>query len=304
MATQSKSYAGCPWKKAVTFHLSRLHPHPLPRVVPGSDRHGVLCCATQIRRFSCGSEGSSPSQVSGWRNLLVASRAVRIVILRMCNLLRNKPGYDEAHETFETLRDVRMLPSAPRFKIAPSEEAPVVRIEPTGMAKVAMMRFGFKSGKGGRQLMARGETVGELRMFKDAFKHRRCLVLAHGFYDSEDMGRYKQPWHIHLKTDGLMAFAALWEEVPDAENFTIVSSPANAVVARVIDRMPVILPRDSWWPWLEPTTSRETLESMMTPYPAELMEAYPVTRKVNQPGFEGPECVERIVPEQADLGLF
>jgi putative SOS response-associated peptidase YedK len=226
------------------------------------------------------------------------------MVWSMCNLLRNKPSYDEAPAAFEELRDVRIFPSVPHFKIAPSHAAPVLTMGCDGKAKAGMMHFGFKTGKGGRQLMARGETVAELRMFRDAFKHRRCLVLAHGFYDSEDMGKYKQPWHLHLKTDGMMAFASLWEETSDAENFTIVSAPANAVVARVIDRMPVILPRELWRPWLEPATPREVLEPMLQPYPAELMEACPVTRKVNQPGFDGPECVERIVPEQGDLGLF
>ena len=222
----------------------------------------------------------------------------------MCNLLRNKPSYDEAREAFAELRDVRIFPTVPRYKIPPSLPAPVITMGRDGKAKAGMMNFGFKTGKGGRQLMARGETVAELRMFKEAFKHRRCLVLAHGFYDSEDIGKYKQPWHLHLKDDGMMAFAALWEEMPDTENFTLVSAPANRVVSRVIDRMPVILPREHWRPWLEATTPQEVLVPMLQPYPADLMEAYPVTRKVNQPGFEGPECVERIVPEQGDLGLF
>lgn len=66
------------------------------------------------------------------------------------------------------------------------------------------------------------------------------------------MGKYRQPWHLHLKDDGLMGFAGLWEERSDAENFTIVSAPANVVVARVIDRMPVILPQTLWRPWLNP----------------------------------------------------
>jgi putative SOS response-associated peptidase YedK len=166
-----------------------------------------------------------------------------------------------------------------------------------------MMNFGFVAGKG-RQLMARGETVAELRTFKDAFIHRRCLILAHGFYDSEDMGQYKQPWHLHLKGDELMCFAGLWESGPGGDSFTIVSAPANAKVARVIDRMPVIMPQKVWRAWLDPNATQQELLPMLQTFPAESMEVYPVTRKVNQKGFEGPECIEPIVPAQGDLGLF
>ena len=166
-----------------------------------------------------------------------------------------------------------------------------------------MMKFGFESPRG-RHLMARGETVAALPTFKEGFRARRCLILAHGFYDSEDMGRWKQPWHLHLKDDELMAFAGLWEARRGAENFTIISSPANAVVSRVIDRMPVILPQPLWRPWLDSGARPADLQAMLRPFPAELMEAYPVTRQVNQRGFNGPECAEPIRPEQGDLGLF
>jgi putative SOS response-associated peptidase YedK len=148
--------------------------------------------------------------------------------------------------------------------------------------------------------------VAKLPMFREAFKKQRCIILAHGFYDSEDLGKnhHKQPWHMHLKTDEVMGFAGLWEQHAGEENFTIVSAPANAVVSRVIDRMPVILPEDLWVPWLDPEASQEELQAMLTPYPAEMMEAYPVARRVNQKGFDGPECIEPIVPDQGDLGLF
>lgn len=152
--------------------------------------------------------------------------------------------------------------------------------------------------------MARGETVANLPTFRDGFRLRRCIVLVHGFYDSEDMGKWRQPWHIHLKDDGLMGFAALWEASAPEDNFTIVSTPANAVVSRVIDRMPAILPPDLWRSWMAAETSEADLVAMLQPLPDDFMEAYPVTRQVNQKGFNGPECELPIVPEQGDLGLF
>ena len=90
----------------------------------------------------------------------------------------------------------------------------------------------------GRQMMARGETIDTLRIFKEPFRHRRCLVLANGFYDSEDIGSYLQPWHIHRRDDEVMMFAGIWEERGDGRNFCLASAPSNRVVARVIDRMP------------------------------------------------------------------
>ncbi len=218
----------------------------------------------------------------------------------MCNLIRYKAEIQELSGVFDEISDVRITPKV-RFKVAPSEPAPVVSVS-QGRPQIGMMNFGLRTARG-RQLMARGETAAELRMFRDAFRHRRCLIIAHGYYDSLDMGAYRQPWHIHLKGDALMCFAGLWENAPDADNFVIVSAPANAVVARVIDRMPVILPAAAWRPWLDAGTSRGDLQSMLTSYPADLMEAWPVTRMVNKRGFESPECIEPVVPEQGELAL-
>lgn len=153
-----------------------------------------------------------------------------------------------------------------------------------------MMNFGLKTAKG-RQIMAHGETVAELRIFREAFRQRRCLIIALGFYDSLDMGAFRQPWHVHLKGDGVMCFAGLWESPPDTDSFTIVSAPTNPVVARVIDRMSVILPEESWKPWLDVGTSVSDLQSMLNPYPAEFMESWPVTRQVNLCVTKEPESM-------------
>lgn len=218
----------------------------------------------------------------------------------MCNLLRYKDRLDEAYAKWE-FSEVRIRPRL-RYRVAPSEPAPVITVR-GGAPRVDMLNFGLVA-RTGRQLMARSETVAEKPTFREAFKHRRCLVLVHGFYDSEDLGKYKQPWHLHLKGDGLMVFAGLWEARAEEESFTIVSTPANRVVARVIDRMPAILEEQDWKAWLDPASSAEALQAMLRPYPDEAMEAYPVTRKLNLRGFEGPECIVPIVPDQGDLGLF
>src|SRR5687767_4739806 len=112
----------------------------------------------------------------------------------MCNLLRYKDRIKQAYAEFE-FSEVRIEPKL-SYKVPPSAPAPVISVR-DGSPRITMMHFGFATK--GRQLMARGETAAALPMFRDAFKHRRCLILAHGFYDSEDMGKYRQPWHIHLK---------------------------------------------------------------------------------------------------------
>ena len=95
-------------------------------------------------------------------------------------------------------------------------------------------------------MMARGETIENLRTFKEPFRHRRCLVLANGFYDSEDIGSYLQPWHIHRRNDKLMMLEGFWEERSESRNFCLASALSNRVVARVIDRMTVILDPEQW----------------------------------------------------------
>jgi putative SOS response-associated peptidase YedK len=229
----------------------------------------------------------------------------------VCNLLRYKERVLEPYRDWE-FSDIRIKPAI-RFKVAPSEPVPVIipkrrkknegAAEGNDLPMVTMMGFGLASSRG-RQMMARGETVERLPMFREAFRSQRCLILANGFYDSLDMGAYKQPWHIHLKDDETMTFAGIWESGPEGDNFAIVSAPANKVVGRVIDRMPVILPRKHWRQWLAPETPAEELKAMLLPFPDDRMEAYPVTRMVNKKGFEGPECMEPVVPDQGELNMF
>jgi putative SOS response-associated peptidase YedK len=219
----------------------------------------------------------------------------------MCNLLRYKDKTERVRQEFDEIRQVRITPKL-NYKVAPSEPAPVLSHQRDGL-EIGMMSFGFRTHRG-RQLMARGETVAKLPMFRDAFQRRRCLVLAHGFYDSENLGQWRQPWHLHLKDDELMPMAALWSAEPEGTAFTLVSAPANRVVARVIDRMPVILPQPLWRRWMHPDTASDDLQAMLQPLPPEHMEAYPVTRDVNRPGFNSPDCITPVIPAQGDLGLF
>lgn len=215
----------------------------------------------------------------------------------MCNKARYKDGAQAAFPKWE-FRQIRIDPPS-RFVVHPSQPMPVVTVK-NGEPEISMMDFGFPT-KRGRQLMARSETVESLKSFKDAFASRRCLIIANGFFDNLDMGAFRQPWHIHLRDDRFMCFAGLWRT---DGSFTIISTRANPVVARVIDRMPAILDPSMWQAWLDHSTPEKTLKSMLQPYAAEEMEAYPVTRAVNKPGFDSPEAIEPVIPAQGELDIF
>jgi putative SOS response-associated peptidase YedK len=216
----------------------------------------------------------------------------------MCNTLRYKDRAKQPYSKWE-FSHVRIDPPR-RWKVPPSVPAPVVTVR-DGKAQIDMMEFGWRTDKG-RQLMARGETVEEKNLFKKAFTSNRCLILADGFYDSQDMGKYMQPWHFQMKDDEPMVMAGLWQTHPAAECFTIMSAPANELVRRVIDRMPVILQEDQREAWLDPDTPEEALKSLLSTLPAAQMESWPVTRKLLTKGFpDGPDCIARLSEEQDEL---
>ena len=157
---------------------------------------------------------------------------------------------------------------------------------------------------GHRLINARSETAAEKRSFRAAFRHRRCLIPADGFYEWQRRGRVRQPWLFGLRDGAPFAFAVLWERwtVPEGaalggslaerepcdvvETCTILTTAANRIVAPVHGRMPVILARDAYEAWLAGG------EVPLGPYPAAAMTAHPVSTWVNRPANDDPRCVE------------
>ena len=129
------------------------------------------------------------------------------------------------------------------------------------------------------------------------FRSRRCLVVADGFYEWQQRGRTKQPIYIVLKSREPFGFAGLWDSwtSPDREEIkscTIITTEANDILKPIHDRMPVILTRDTEAIWLDPTIQKPaTLLPLLTPYPADAMEPYPVSRAVNSPKNDSPDCI-------------
>ncbi|HXF86270.1 MAG TPA: SOS response-associated peptidase [Anaerolineales bacterium] len=191
----------------------------------------------------------------------------------------------------------------PRFNIAPSQ--PVLVIPNDGMNKADFFIWGLipmwakDPSIGNRLINARGETLAEKPAFRSAYKYKRCLILADGFYEwkASTGKRAKIPYFIHMKDRKPFAFAGLWDvwESPDGSNIktcTIITTVPNELMEPIHNRMPVILhPRD-YAKWLDPAPQTpESLEPLIKPFPAEAMAAYPVSTLVNAPANEGPELI-------------
>ena len=187
------------------------------------------------------------------------------------------------------------------YNIAPTQEIPVV-IQEEGRLLLDSRRWGLvpfwvKDLKMTSPMInARAETLLEKPSFKHAFKKRRCLVLATGFYEWKKEGKQKQPMFIHLKGHPVFAFAGLWEEwksesLPILRTCTIVTVEPNSMMTAIHDRMPAILSSESRTRWLDPKSDPQMLLSFLRPYPSEQMEAWPVSTKVNHVAFNHPHCM-------------
>jgi len=194
----------------------------------------------------------------------------------------------------------------PRFNIAPTQTIPIVRAGKEKPRECAMVRWGLvpawaKDEKiGARMINARGETVAEKPSFRSAVKSRRCLIPADGFYEWVKTGEGKQPHFIHFADARPFAFAGLWERWTKGgseplDTCTIITTTPNALIGKLHDRMPVILPAGRYTEWLEPQPlSPERLNDLLVPNSAEGMEAYPVSTYVNKPVNGGPQCIARL----------
>lgn len=154
-------------------------------------------------------------------------------------------------------------------------------------------------GIGARMINARSETVAEKPSFRRAFKDRRCLIPADGFYEWQRTNGGKQPYYFQTEDRRPFAFAGLWEswsrEGEEIHSCAILTTNANDLVGEIHPRMPVILPPEDYDLWLDPDAREsDLLLPLLRPYPAGDMQAHPVSRKVNKPSNNDPGCVERV----------
>jgi putative SOS response-associated peptidase YedK len=191
----------------------------------------------------------------------------------------------------------------PRYNVAPTQTVLAVRAGASGKPEGVPLRWGLvpawaeDPGIGNRLINARSETAAEKPAFRSAFRQRRCLILADGFYEWQKLPGGKQPFYFRLREGGPFAFAGLWEHWARGgrpiESCTLLTTDANDLVRPLHDRMPVILPRERFARWLDPEFKAvPELEALLRPYPAAAMTGYPVATRVNNPRNEGPLCIE------------
>ncbi len=189
----------------------------------------------------------------------------------------------------------------PSYNIAPAQEVAAV-IEEDEKRKLEMLRWGLvpswakDPGIGNRMINARSETVAEKPSFRKAFKARRCLIIADGFYEWQKTDNGKQPFYVKMEDGSPFAFAGLWETWRNGEEIrscSIITTDANDLMGEIHHRMPVILPPENYGVWLDPDfDEKEALLTLLKPYPSDEMEAYPVSRRVNKPSINEPSVVE------------
>jgi len=196
-------------------------------------------------------------------------------------------------------------PFTPAYNIAPTQPvATIVAALPGLSRELVWMHWGLipswakDRAVGSRMINARAETVAQKPAFRAAFRRRRCLVLADGFYEWQRLDGKKWPYFIHLRNDRPFAFAGLWEHWQGPEEETLqscalVTTEANELMRPIHDRMPVILPEGEYARWLDPSLEPpESLLPLLRPYPSEAMEAYRVSTYVNNPTHDAPQCVQ------------
>jgi putative SOS response-associated peptidase YedK len=230
----------------------------------------------------------------------------------MCGRFQASRSAEEIARWFKTTGP---LPNTrERYNAAPTQSLlNVLRDPDTGERQLAVLRWGLipfwaKDAKiAYSTINAMAETVATKPAFREAFKSRRCLVPADGFYEWKKLdAKNKQPYRFVLADESLMGFAGLWERWKDpasgetVRSFTIVTGAPNPLGEPIHDRMPVILDPADYARWLgEEPASRDELLGLLRPYPAERMRVHPIGPAIGNVKHEGPELIEPAGPDLA-----
>ncbi len=209
------------------------------------------------------------------------------------------------------LNEINDIAISRRYNIAPTQSVPVVRAM-DGVKELAALRWGLIPGWakdadiGNKLINARSETAAEKPSFRSAFKKRRCIIPASGFYEWKKETGGKQPYYIRRKDETPLAFAGLWEswdgnaDSGSLESFTILTTEPNELMRSVHNRMPVILEANDYDKWLNVDGAfKGAAQSLLDPYPDGLLTALQVNKRVNSPRNDDAACLE---PPQRDEG--
>jgi putative SOS response-associated peptidase YedK len=192
----------------------------------------------------------------------------------------------------------------PRYNIAPTQDILSIRRTDDGREAV-LLKWGLipswakDASMGAKLINARSETVMEKPSFREAFKKRRCIIPADGFYEWQRTGGRKQPYFFRMQDEHPFGFAGLWERWKGADDqvinsCTILTTEANEILQSVHDRMPVILHPDNYELWLDVDMRKlDLVRELLRPFPASEMMAYPVSASINSPLNQGAQLIER-----------
>lgn len=222
-------------------------------------------------------------------------------VVRVCGRINLRMSPAELAEVFDLFREPDW---APRYNLGPMQRALVVRLKPEGVRLAEPLQWGLvpswaKDSKIGSQMFnARAETVATKPAFRSAFRKRRCLVPADGFYEWQKLdSKTKQAWHIYRADGTPLAMAGLWEHWtgPDGttlESCSVITTSANEFMSEIHDRMPVILDKSLWNVWLNSDDiPAEALTELLVPCPSDWLERTAVSSLVNNVRNESPDCI-------------
>jgi len=220
----------------------------------------------------------------------------------MCGRYTLKTPVERLSEKFQF---PEIIPLKRRYNIAPSQPVAVVRLLPEERRRrLDLLDWGLIPARerdlrtARKPINAKAETVAELPSFRDAYRKRRCLIPADGFYEWKQEGGRKQPVYICMKDGEPFAFAGLWERwVREKDDFiescTILTTEPNDLLEPIHNRMPVILDAKDYDLWLDPNVQEVSrLKPLLHPFPPEQMTYYPVNLRVNNPRHDDRLCVE------------
>ena len=205
--------------------------------------------------------------------------------------------------TFYTLPDaIQRLDPQPRYNGAPTQEFVLCRLDENGERSLALLRWGLvpswakDAGIGARLINARAETVRDKPAFRSAFRARRCLIPANGWFEWKRSGATRQPYFLALEDRSPASFAALWEQWGrdgrHLETFTIITTEASPALSEIHDRQPAVVDPDDFTDWLDPDTPMDTLQEIIGPPHEGPYEIRPVSDRVNRVSNDTPDILE------------
>jgi putative SOS response-associated peptidase YedK len=231
----------------------------------------------------------------------------------VCGRVKLEGDVSEIKIAFDIPPDYPMPNFAPSWNVAPTDRLPIVRYNlKTQGRTLDLMRWGLvpywaKDIKVGfSTINAMAETIDAKPVFREAFRRRRCLVPVEAYYEWKKLdAKTRQPYAFALAEGGFMALVGLWEtwKSPAGEvvrSFTIATTAPNELAAAIHNRMPVILPPDSWPAWVgEAEAEGAALKALLAPYPADRMTMWPVSSRVGNVKNNDPSLIEPVEPAGA-----